>query len=206
MRRLTCRWYNGSSPQKRIHESAGGNNRSDPKQLGCIVGIWNMWLTQGPQMLRELAGHPFGITKRPARKCGNSDVVGQALFLYGTGQEWHRLIYEHAQSLPKGQFNGALIASNAARPFDQWHHPVHKRRDGFNFTRHPGLDLEQGMTRTSPGKPQPQIRTSVRGLSLSHRRHLTLSRVPATTHSARNQTVQIFCCSAGRGTTCSTYQ
>src|SRR6266404_48766 len=47
-----------------------------PKQLGCIVGIWNMWLTQGPQMLRELAGHPFGITKRPARKCGNSDVVG----------------------------------------------------------------------------------------------------------------------------------
>ncbi len=68
--------YNGSSPQKRIHESARGNNRSDPKQLGCIVGIWNMWLTQGPQMLRELAGHPFGITKRPARKCGNSDVVG----------------------------------------------------------------------------------------------------------------------------------
>jgi hypothetical protein len=95
-----------------------------------------------------------------------------------------------AQSLPKRQFNGALISGNAARSFDQSHQPVCQRRDGFDFTRHPGLDLEQGMTRASPGKPQPQIGTSVRGLSLSHRTHLTLSHVPAKGHSARNQILQ----------------
>jgi hypothetical protein len=98
-----------------------------------------------------------------------------------------------AQSFPKRQFNGALISGNAARSFDQSHQPVCQWRDGSDFTRHPGLDLEQGMTRTSQGRPQPQIRTSVRGLSLSHRTHLTLSHVPAKSHGARNQILQTLC-------------
>jgi hypothetical protein len=91
------------------------------------------------------------------------------------------------QSFPERQLDRVFLARNAMGPFDEPHQPVCQRRDGFDFTRHPGLDLEQGMTRTSPGKPQPQIRTSVRGLSLSHRTHLTLSHVPAKAHSARNQ-------------------
>src|SRR5713101_5197169 len=35
---------------------------------------------------------------------------------------------------------------------------------------------------------------------------LTQGPAPAKAHTARNQTVQILCGSAGRGTTCSTYQ
>src|SRR6266478_6695491 len=43
-------------------------------------------------------------------------------------------------------------------------------------------------------------------LSGPPKRDLTLSSVPATAHSARTQTIQILCRSAGRGTTCSTYR
>src|SRR5713101_955667 len=43
-------------------------------------------------------------------------------------------------------------------------------------------------------------------LSGPPKRDLMLSSVPATARSARTQTIQILCRSAGRGTTCSTYR
>jgi len=107
-----------------------------------------------------------------------------------------------AQRFVKRQLNGGLAACNAARSFNQPHQPVNQRRDGFDLTRHPSLDFEQRSTRASPGKTQPQTRPPIRHLCSSHSK-APLSPVPAKVRSARNQTVQILCCSAASGTTCS---
>jgi hypothetical protein len=73
-----------------------------------------------------------------------------------------------AQSLAKRQFNGGLIADNAARTLDHAHQTVHQRRDGFDLTRHPGLNFEQTTTRTRSGKCCSQSRSPIRDSCSSH--------------------------------------
>src|SRR5467141_4193239 len=71
----------------------------------------------------------------------------------------------------KCEFNAAFLTANAVGPLDQSHQPVHQRRDGFDFTRHPGLDLEE-RSRMSPGKMRSQIGWSICGLYSSHGKRL----------------------------------
>src|SRR5467141_1405278 len=73
----------------------------------------------------------------------------------------------------KCEFNAAFLTANAVGPLDQPHQPVDQRSDGFDFTRHPGLDLEE-RTRMSPGKLRSQIRWSFGGLYSSHGKRLML--------------------------------
>jgi hypothetical protein len=54
-----------------------------------------------------------------------------------------------AESLAKCKSNGWLLAENEMRFFDQSNHSVHQRGDGFDFTRHSGLNFE---ARIAPGR------------------------------------------------------
>src|SRR5580700_2476711 len=76
------------------------------------------------------------------------------------------------ESFPKSQFNRGLLAGNATRSFDQSHQTVDQWGDGFDFTRHPGLDLE-GRTCPYAGKLRFEIWRSLGGLCLSHDQRLT---------------------------------
>jgi hypothetical protein len=95
---------------------------------------------------RQRVGNRIGIKPLPAVCHDNGHSISQRTSTANPNQ----LVGVHpiavndciAQSFPKCQFNGALISGNAARSFDQSHQPVCHRRDGFDFTRHPGLDLE----------------------------------------------------------------
>src|ERR1700730_7528401 len=76
------------------------------------------------------------------------------------------------ESFPKCQFDGGFLADNATRSFDQSHQPVHQRGDSFDFTRHPGLDLEERIC-VSPARLRSRIGRSVRDLYLRHGKRLT---------------------------------
>jgi hypothetical protein len=53
------------------------------------------------------------------------------------------------ESLSKGQFNGQLFAREAARLLDQANYSLQEWRNGFDVTRHQGLDFEARITPTS---------------------------------------------------------
>src|SRR5215471_10579589 len=120
------------------------------------------------------------------------------------------------KSFPKCYSDSQFLAVNPLRSFDQSHQPIQQRRDGFNLTRYASVDVEERSTCSCLSNLQSQIRSFVRSLGSDHGKCLTRSHVPATSHDARNQKLQIPCGrtpkphqrssgTAARGTACSTY-
>jgi hypothetical protein len=107
-------------------------------------GIRNRIRVKSLSLVLDHEGYsPFGVTAAPN--------VNQFMAIHTVPMN-DRIV----ESLPKCEFDGGFFTGNAVRSLNQSHQPLHERSNGFDFTWHPGLDLE-GRTCVSSGNLRSQF-------------------------------------------------